>query len=384
NQLLAWMFPYLILICMAAVATGVLNARGRFFIPAATPILFNLSLLAAILCYWKFQNPSILWLGMGVLVGGVLQLLLLVFPLVRMKGLPRFSGNPLSDPNLKSALALFLPATFTLGVTQINLLVNTKFALDMGEGPNSYLFYANRLAELPLGIFGIAIATAAFPRFSTSALEEDRAKIKAPLLNSLTGTFLVNLPAMVGLWVLATPLVDLLFNRGEFAARGGLEGTVLPLRVYVLGLISFTCVKIFGNLCYAVGDARTPVVAGVCSVVTNLFLAYWLRFTWLGHSGIALAVVCGATVNVLVMVVRLRQRIELSWLVELASPVGRIAVASILMGGAVHLALDLIPEGRTAWAVSTGMIVGAVVYSGLGFVMFPDRMKTLLKRIKKT
>ncbi|MCA9432223.1 MAG: murein biosynthesis integral membrane protein MurJ, partial [Candidatus Omnitrophica bacterium] len=87
-----------------------------------------------------------------------------------MKGLPRFSGNPLSDPNLKSALALFLPATFTLGVTQINLLVNTKFALDMGEGPNSYLFYANRLAELPLGIFGIAIATAAFPRFSTSAL----------------------------------------------------------------------------------------------------------------------------------------------------------------------------------------------------------------------
>ena len=382
--MLAWMFPYLILICLAAVAIGVLNAKGRFFVPAATPALFNLALLISVFVYWWFPDSSILWLGIGVLVGGMLQLLFLIPSVVRSEAVPVFSKNPFSDPNLKRALALFLPATLTLGVTQINLLVNTKFALDLGEGPNSYLFYANRLADLPLGLFGIAIAAAAFPRFSTTAADEDREKIKSPLLNSLTGTLLVSLPSMVGLWVLAEPLVDLLFNRGEFAAHGGLEGTVAPLRVYVLGLISFTCVKIFGNLCYAVGDARTPVVAGLCSVATNLVLAYWLRFTWLEHSGIALAVVCGATVNALVMIIRLRERIALSWLVELLWPACRIALAALIMGGVLRFLLGMLPEGSNGLSVPLGIVVGGGIYAGLAILLFPEQAKILSNRLKRS
>jgi putative peptidoglycan lipid II flippase len=378
--LLAWMFPYLTLICLAAVITGVLNTRGSFFVPALNPVYFNLATILATLCYWWFENPSLVWLGFGVFVGGALQVLLMAPTLIKSGAFPTWNGNPFADPHLKKALALFLPATVTLGVTQINLLVNTKLALALGQGPNSYLFYADRLAELPLGVFGIAIAAASFPRFSKSALDADKEKLKAPLLNSLNGTFLVSLPAMVGIWVLAVPLVDLLFNRGEFARMGGLAGTVPPLRIYVLGLISFSCVKIFGNLSYAVGDARSPIVAGVCSMAVNLCLAYWLRFTWLTHSGIALATVMGATVNVLVLIFCLRERISIGWLFEILPLVGRILVSSLLMGCGVHLFIGWIADSARWIEVLGGVSLGGTLYILLAKLLFPKQLDPLLER----
>lgn len=383
REMLLYMFPYLTLICLAAVVTGVLNTRGSFFVPAVNPLFFNLSILVATGCYWRFADPSLAWLGMGVLVGGILQLLVLLPPLKRTGCLPVFSARPTSDPNLKSALTLFLPATLTLGVTQINQLVNTKFALEMGDGPNSYLYYADRIAELPLGIFGIAIAAAAFPRFSKGALEADRLALKAPLLNSLRGVLLVNIPSIVGLWVLAEPMVSLFFNRGEFAAAGGVEGTAAPLRVYVLGLVSFTCVKIYVNLSYALGDSKTPIVAGLSAAAANLFFAYWLRFTWLEHSGIALAVVIGATVNLLATAWRLRREIPLGWCGELIRPFARITLASLVMGAGVHLFLHLAADRSDAVQVLGGAAFGGFVYAGLGWRLFPDLLTPFLRRFRR-
>lgn len=379
-HLVRWMFPYLILACLAAVIGGALNATGRFFAPAMTSTYFNLSIVLFSFLAVTTSGVHPAWLAAGVLVGGALQVATQLpslwragFPLGRLRGW-------WTTPGLGDVFTLFFPATLSLGVKQINTLVNTNLASALGTGPISYLFYADRVAELPLGIFGFAIATAAFPRFSQEALEEAEEAIRKPLIQSLKGILLVMVPSTVGLWILGGPILDTLFNRGRFAAQGGLEPTLLALRVFVLGLVPFASVKLIGNLSYSLGNGRAPVIAGLASAGVNLVLAYSLRYTALGHAGLALAVVCASVVNMGGLLVCLRTRVRPAWFLDLV-PLALRALAASAGMGVTLLAWIHWSHALPSWSVAAlGTVLGGTVYCALGALLFREQLARVIRR----
>jgi len=377
------MFPYLIVICAAALVGGALNATGRFFVPAFTPVFFNLSIMAGAYVSWRYFGGSLRWLALGVLFGGSLQLVSQL-PALWQSGFPiRWQSKFWETEGLRSMLVLFLPASFALGVKQINTLVNTRLASDLGPGPISYLFYADRLAELPLGIFGFAIATAAFPRFAKGAGEASDENVRRPLIQSLKGILLVLAPSTVGLCILGGPLIDVVFNWGQFAQGDNLENTLLPLRVFAIGLIPFASVKLIGNLSYSLCDAKSPIYAAVTAAVVNFSLAYPLRFTFVGHTALALSVVVASIANVTVLLYRLRDRVKPKWFLEIV-PLGlKVLVASTIMGSAVFGCLSLLSDIPSLLQVLGGTILGALVYGGCGMFLFPDLLEVLSRRMKR-
>jgi putative peptidoglycan lipid II flippase len=379
--LVRWMFPYLIFICLAAVVMGTLNATGRFFVPALTPIYFNGAIIVGAWLADSRDPVDLRFLAASVLAGGILQLLSQGPSLAASGFWPRWRGaSDSTRGGVSRILKLFLPASLGLGVQQVNVLVNTYFASTLGAGAISYLYYADRMAQFPLGVLGFAVATAAFPRFSQKALDTDREAIRKPLLQSLSALVLVMLPSTVGLWILGGPILDLIFNRGEFAAQGSLEQTLPALRVYCLGLVPFSCVKLMGNLSFALGDGRTPVIAGISAALTNLALAWWLKQTPLAHSGIALAVVVAATVNLALITLRLRHTLRGAWLIEESPVLAKIVAASSAMGIALVLWTNLSAGWGSLTEVLGGMAVGGGTYFAVAFLLLPDLVKRLILR----
>jgi len=382
--LVRYMFPYLILICAAALVGGALNVTGRFFMAGITPIFLNFCMIVGAFLAWRAPGTSLTWLASGVLVGGLLQLSCQLPSLWKSGMVPTLEGGIGKTDGLGHVFGLFVPASLTFGIRQINTLVNTYFASTLGKGPISYLFYADRLAELPLAVFGFAIATASLPRFSSEAVDSSKEAIRHPLIQSLKGSVLVLAPASVGLVVLGEPLVDLLFNRGRFAAEGSLGPTVAALQVFAWGLVPFAFLKLASNLSFALGEAKNPVLAGIFAAVANIFLAYWLRFTSLAHAGVALAFVLSSVMNLAVQTFYLRHFLRWAWFLDLAPLAIRVAGACAAMG--------IVLSGWNAWGqtlpsvviVAVGAVLGIGVYSFCGFLLFRDQMQRLLWSRKRT
>ncbi len=293
-------FPYLMLISMTGFCGAILNSYGRFAIPAFTPVLLNLSLIFAALVAAPWFEEPVFALAWGVLFAGVIQLLFQVPALYRLDLIPRPYWDT-QDEGVRRILTLMVPALFGVSVAQINLLLDTVLASFLPTGSVSWLYYSDRLAELPLGVFGIAIATVILPTLSAHRAAARTAHFSGTLDWALRCVLLVGIPAAVALVLLAQPVLTTLFHYGELTSNDVFMAS-LSLRAYALGIVAFMLVKVLAPGFYARQDTRTPVKIGViamaANMVMNLVFVLPLMFYWnVGHVGLALATSLAAYLN---------------------------------------------------------------------------------------
>ena len=287
-------FPYLLFISLTACAGGILNAYGRFAVPAFTPVLLNLALLGA--AWWlapRMAEP-ITALAWGVFVAGIAQLAFQLPFLARLGLLPRPRPN-FRDPGVRRIMKLMAPALFGASVTQINLLVDTLIASFLVTGSVSWLYYSDRLVEFPLGVFGIAMATVILPSLSQRHAETDPAAFARTLDWALRWVLLVGTPCAVGLVVLAGPILATLFQYGAFTPAD-VDMASRSLMAYAVGLLGFILVKVLAPGYFARQDTKTPVKIGIVAMATNIVMNLVLVWS-LAHAGLALATSIAAFVN---------------------------------------------------------------------------------------
>lgn len=287
-------FPYLFFISLVALAAGVLNTHGRFGAAAFTPVLLNLSLIGAALWLAPRLDRPVVGLAWGVFVAGVVQLMFQIPFLRRIGMLPRPRVGPLHD-GVKRVLRLMLPAIFGVSVAQVNLLVNTLLASFLVTGSVSWLYYADRLMEFPLGVFGIALATVILPSLSEKHSAASREEFSHLLDWGLRWVFIIGVPASAALVVLAGPMLATLFHFGAFAAHD-VEMSARALVAFAAGLLGFTLVKVLAPGFYARQDTRTPMRIGVVALCVNIGLSLLLVFPF-AHTGLAAAISVAAFVN---------------------------------------------------------------------------------------
>jgi putative peptidoglycan lipid II flippase len=367
-SLTRFMWPYLVFVGLCAIAMGVLNAHRRFFWPAFSQALFNLAGAgAAILGAGWFAARGIhpVWsLVVGVLVGGVLQLACQVLPLKRVDRLPRPRLE--KHPQVAKVARLLGPSVIGLGIYQLDVLLTRFFGSLLPEGSISYLNYCMRLVELPQGVFVMAIAAAALPELSLAGAHGDRDEMKRTWLRSLSLSSFVAIPSVIGLAVLAVPVVAVVFQRGQFTWEMT-RNTADALVWMALGIPGVAGVRNTSPFYYALQDTKTPVKTSAASLV--LYVGLCLSLMWpFRHVGIAAAIAAGGTAQFAVQLVLLRRKIGALGLHRLLGDVLRHAAAGAAMGG-VCLAVALPgrwEEGSTARNI--GVLAAALLAGGLAYL----------------
>jgi putative peptidoglycan lipid II flippase len=374
-QLTRVMFPYLFLVGVAALAMGVLNAHGRFFAAALGPAVLNVGMIAAVVGLAPRLDPPILALAVGVLAGGLGQLLVQL-PGLRRLGLLVAPSAELAHPALGRIARLLLPAVFGLAAVQVTVFVNTLLASLLPAGSISFLYYADRVMEFPLGVFGIALASASLPAMARQAAARDQRGLVDTLNFTLRLAVFVAVPATVGLILLRTPIIRVLFERGQFTP-GDTVATAQALAGYAVGLVGFSAARIVAQAFYAVGEAGTAVKLGLISVMVNVVAALALMRT-LEHAGLALASSVGAYVNVLLLLWVARRRFGRLGGRALLRTGARTLLASAPLVGWCVLGLWLWPAEASRWEdtvwLSAVIAGGALVFwlATVGLAM-PER-----------
>jgi putative peptidoglycan lipid II flippase len=303
-----WMFPYILFMSLIACAGGVLNAYGRFAVPAFTPVLLNVSMIGLTVLLGRRFDPPILVLAFAVLLGGALQLSLQLPALARIGMLPRLSGlrAAFADPGVRRILRQMLPAVFAVSVAQLSLIINTNIASHLATGSNSWLYYADRLMELPTALLGVAIGTVLLPTLSAAHADGDAQHYGKLLDWGLRLTCLLALPAALGLAILADGLIGAMFEGGRFSAHDVAQSAA-ALRGYALGLLGLIGVKILAPGFYARQDIRTPVRIALlvlaATQILNLFLV-----PLAAHAGLAWSIGLGALFNCALLLHGLHRR----------------------------------------------------------------------------
>ena len=345
GDLIKLTFPYLLLISLTGFAGAILNSYQRFAVPALTPVLLNLCLIGAAL--WgapNFEEPVVA-LALGVLVAGFAQLLFQVPALAGVGLVPRPRWAPRHE-GVRRIMLLMVPALFGVSVSQINLLLDTVLASLLPTGSVSWLYYSDRLTELPLGVFAIAIATVILPTLSGQRARADDPAFASTLAWAIRCVLLIAIPATVALAILAEPLLATLFQYGAFS-EGDRTMAAASLRAYTLGLGAFMLVKVLAPGFYAREDMRTPVRIGIIAMVANMLLnaAFVFPLMWwlnLGHVGLALATSVAAWLNAMLLYRGLRRGavlpadgLPLKWLLQIL-----LATAAMIVALAVDAARE--------------------------------------------
>lgn len=297
-------FPYLMLISLTGFCGAILNSYGRFAVPAITPVFLNLSLIFSALVAAPWFEEPVFALAWGVLLAGFVQLLFQLPSLYRLDLVPRPVWNT-KDEGVRRILKLMVPALFGVSVSQINLLLDTVLASFLPTGSVSWLYYSDRLAELPLGVFGVAIATVILPNLSAQRAASKEERFSATLDWAMRAVLLVGVPAGVALVILAKPILITLFQYNALTPQD-VEMAALSLRAYSIGLIAFMLIKVLAPGYYARQDTATPVkigiIAMVANMVMNLVFVLPLMYFWnIGHLGLALATSLAAYLNAVLL-----------------------------------------------------------------------------------
>lgn len=370
-QLTRVMLPFLPAVALAAAAMGMLNARGRFGIPALAPVMLNLGMIVfgvgLIPVFERAGQPAILGMAWGVVIGGVLQFAIQLPSLHRLGFRLRFEW-PSLPPAVRRVAALMTPATIGLGATQINLLVSTFIASLLPQGSVSWLWYAFRLMQLPIGVFGVALATVSLPSLSRAAAADDREGLKNTLSATLRLVFLFTIPAALWLAVLGRPVVALLYEHGRFLASDT-DRTAAALAMYCVGLPAYAAVGVLTRAFYALGDTRRPMQASFVSVALNLALNLALMNS-MAHLGLALATSITAGVNALQLAAYLRNRIGPLGARRIAATCAKVTVAAGIPAALVALALAALGERwhGTLAAEAAVVAAGFAVAAALGWI----------------
>lgn len=362
------MFPFLPLVALAVAAMGMLNATGRFFVPALAPAMFNVASILSMLLLMPVM-PRLGWdpvmaLAIGVLLGGLGQVLL-QWPPLHQEGFRFHFDLAPSDPGLREILLLMGPGTLGVAATQFNVYVNTVLATGQQPGAVSWLDYAFRILYLPIGIFGVAIASASLPLIAAHVAREEIDGLRATLSHATRLILVLTIPASVGLIALAVPIVQVIFERGQFLPRDT-QAVALALVAYAPGLVGYSAVKVLSPTFYALRDSRTPVVVSVLSVLLNAVLNVLLARRY-GYVGLSLGTTLASLVNAALLLVLLSRRIGGVEGRRITSTLVRISVASAVMGvvaWALHgwLALRVLPgEAFLTQVLRVGASIGVAV-----------------------
>ncbi|MEJ0008786.1 MAG: murein biosynthesis integral membrane protein MurJ [Steroidobacteraceae bacterium] len=368
------MFPFILMVSLAALVMGMLNARNVFGIPAMASSFFNLgSIVAGVGLGWWFDphfgERALLGLALGTLVGGLLQLVVQL-PALRREGY-RFAPDFIwRDRGVLEVLRVMGPSVIAASSTQINVTVNSMFASHLGNGPTGWLSIAFRVMQLPLGIFGVALGTVSLPLLARLAAAGKRDDFRTELGHGIRLAFLMTIPATVGLIVLADPIVSVLYRHGRFTIDQA-HGAAAALRYYALGLVGYASLKVLVNAFYAIDRRKTPMFVSFGAVGLNL-LFNWL-FTWhlgWGARGLAFSTACIATTNFIVLYFLMRQELGRFDTGALLSLTLRVGAASAGMAAVCLASTQWIFPGwesaglwlRLAWLLAT-IVVAAGVFA---------------------
>jgi putative peptidoglycan lipid II flippase len=368
SEMLRITFPYLGLISMTAFAGAILNSYERFAVPAFTPVLLNLCLIGATLLFSEWFERPIFALAWGVLVAGFVQLAFQLPFLWRIRLLP----GPVVDfshPGVKKIMTLMLPALFGVSVAQVNLLLDTVLASFLQAGSVSWLYYSDRLSELPLGVFGIAIATVILPALSRKHAEKSLDQFSQTLDWALRMVLLIGLPAALALVLLAEPLLITLFHYGALTERD-VDMASGSLQAYGCGVLAFMLIKVLAPGFFARQDTRTPVRIAVIAMAVNMVLN--LILIWpLAHVGLALATTLAAFLNAGLLLRGLLREGVFQWQPGWGLWLLRLGSANLVM---VALLLYLSPAVvqwfdwglmDRAWQMSLLVLLGAGAYAAV-------------------
>ncbi len=398
------MFPFILLVALAALAMGVLNTKGIFGIPASASTVFNIvSIFAGLgFAYWlsggswlvpsdKHAIPefnaqwAIIGMAIGTLLGGAAQFIMQIPSLFRVGF--RFSSKlSFTDEGVKRVMKLMTPAILGTSAVQINVMINTFFVSGI-VGGISWLGYAFRLMQFPIGIFGVAIGTASVPVLSRMASEGKLDDFRKTLSSSLNLVFLLTLPSACGLIILGEPIIRLIFSRGAFK-ESDVPMTAYALAGYSIGLTGYAAIKILSPAFYALNDAKTPMIIAICSIAVNAVASYFFR-NWLsnfgvspeypsgyGHVGVALATSSVALVNFFALALMMRKRIGRIDGREIVAAFFKIAVASAVMSAVCYFSYHFLFNRFGIDSFST-KIIEAFVPIVLGVITFVLMAKIL-------
>jgi putative peptidoglycan lipid II flippase len=365
------MFPYIFFISLVALAMGILNALGHFAAPAMAPVLLNVAMIGSVLLVSPHLAEPSKGLAIGVIIGGVLQLALQI-PFMVRKGFHLFVRSPLYHPAIKRIALLMLPAVFGAAVYQMNIVVARLLASYLPEGSVSYLYYADRLVQFPLGVFAIALATAVLPSLSRQAAAGDMEGLRSSFSYALKLIFFITIPAMTGLIILREPIVRLLFQRGAFDPATA-RLTSVALLYYAIGLWAFSGVRIVVATFYALQDTKTPVKIAVISLLVNIALSILLMGP-MRHGGLALATSLASGVNLILLIWALKKRLGRIEARDILRSLLKSTACAAIMGGVIALVAPWAgprcsgsPWYLLAWVLGS-VASGAVLYGWCAFL----------------
>lgn len=384
------MFPFLLFVALSAVVMGMLNTRGKFFVPAISSSFFNLGSiiggvsLAFILPH--FGQPAIVGMASGTLIGGLMQLAIQL-PTLKKIGFKFKPHLNLADPGLRKILWLMLPATVGLSATQINIFVNTNFASSCMEGSVSWLNYAFRMVQLPIGVFGVAFSIAAMPVLARQAATRDLTALKQTFSSSLVMIFSLTIPATAGLILLAQPIIRLIFEHGAFTPMDT-QHTAQALTFYAYGLFAYSAVKIMVPVFYALNDTKYPVIGSFIAVAANIAIIT-LTIKDFEFKAIALSTSCAMSINFLFLGTVLYRKLTGFSLLYLGRGILKILLATAIMALTVtwlqQQLIALLTDSIALQGVAVFLIIGcaALMYGmALHFLNLPE-LRVITNKLKQ-
>jgi len=388
------MFPFILLVSLAALVMGMLNAKNVFAMPAMASSFFNIgSILGGVLLGgWldpHFGPRALTGLAIGTLLGGALQLGVQL-PRLRRLGYhfqPDFAWR---DAGVSAILALMGPSVIAASTTQFNVLVNSMFASTLGDGPIFWLSIAFRLMQLPLGLFGVALGTVTLPLLSRLAVSGDMTAFRDELARAMRLAFLLTVPSAVGLMMLAEPIISVLYQHGRFDAHQTAEAAG-ALRFYAIGLCGYAALKVLVNAFYALDRRKTPMLVSFAAVALNL-LFNWIftfRLGW-GHRGLAFSTGCVASFNFLLLYGLMRQRLRRLETRRMLAMLLKVAVASAALAAICWTSQHwLLAEWATqAFLSKLGsllltVVVGVLVFLGCGAALRIEELDVLIDALRR-
>jgi putative peptidoglycan lipid II flippase len=367
---------------------GILNSLRHFFAPAIAPVFLNISIILSVLVFYSVFETPVMTLAVGVLAGGIIQFLFQI-PFLLKKGVGFRLNFNFRHPAIKRIGFLMIPGLIGTGVYQLNVFIDTIFASFLPRGSVSYLFYADRLMEFPLGIFAIAIGMASLPSLSGLASQGKIEELKETLSFTVRLVSFISIPAMVGLIALKTPIINLLFQRGIFDYLAT-EMTARALLCYSVGIWAIAGARTLAPAFYSLQDTWTPLkIALICLGANVVFNSFFILFTPLKHAGLALATSLSSVLNLILLFRKLGPKLGDMHTQRNIHSLLRILLCSLPMGFAAYLICSL-----GDWTISgnviekvlllgTGIVVSLGVYFVCSHLMKNEEMMFLMKMLKR-
>ncbi|MEO8402824.1 MAG: murein biosynthesis integral membrane protein MurJ [Gammaproteobacteria bacterium] len=367
------MYPFILLVSLAALAMGMLNSKNVFGIPALASSFFNIgSIIGGALCGWwidpHFGEKALTGLAIGTLVGGLFQFAVQIPSLKRVgfRFRPDFRWN---DSGVRSILILTIPGIIAASAVQINVLISSSFASYIGKEAVTWLNSAFRLIQFPIGIFGVAVATITLPVLSRIAATKDHSGFGRTLGQAMRLVIFLTIPAAVGLWFFAKPIISLVYEHGKFYANDSTQ-TAFALQFYALGLVSYSCIKVLSPGFYAIDRKWIPMFVSFASIFINVLLNYILIFTFkMQHSGLALSTTVSATVNFLTLYF-LMGRIHNLQTSRLLKEIIRCGIAGAMLGVVCFITLNYFADfiySRSFWIRGSSLFI-AIIFACMAYL----------------